>query len=216
LRADGADHGAVYKGIAIAETEDGPRLYATDFHNGTIDVWDRNYDKVTTPAHFVDPFLPEGYAPFNVMAHGEHLLVTFAKQELPDAEDDDPGPGRGFVDVFGTDGRFVQRLISRGALNSPWGMAMEAAPAGKLGTRLLVGNFGDGKVHVYRLISLGKFHLAFLEGALGDTEHRPLVIDGLWALSFGSGGAGFDGNALYFTAGPNDEEDGLFGQLDFQ
>ena len=229
LRADRSKREAIYKGVTIAENHGRLRLYAADFHNNRIDIFDDNYrplrrhddhddgkrgDHHRDDDRFVDRHLPDGFAPFNILAHGDLLFVTYAKQDA-DAEDDVKGPGNGFVDVFDTDGELVQRLISRGVLDSPWGMAFQPPPEGKRSERLLVGNFGDGRVNVFQLVRRGEHLRATLKGALGDAPDHPLVIDGLWALVFGLGAGGFDADDLYFTAGPEDETHGLFGEIGF-
>jgi len=205
---------AGYKGVTIGMVHSRPYLYAADFHDGRIDAFDTNFGPAQLPGSFTDPKMPAGFAPFNLIDVGPFLLVSYAKQDA-DAHDDVKGPGNGFVDVFTTEGFFVQRLISQGALNSPWAMVFAPDRKDRASIDLLVGNFGDGRINVYSL----SFHHGQLradrEGALGDTAGNPLVIDGLWALAFGSGGAGFDPSKLYFTAGPNDETDGLFGSLSF-
>jgi uncharacterized protein (TIGR03118 family) len=205
---------AGYKGVTIGMVHSRPYLYAADFHDGRIDAFDTNFGPAQLPGSFTDPKMPAGFAPFNLIDVGPFLLVSYALQDA-DAHDDVKGPGNGFVDVFTTEGFFVQRLISQGALNSPWAMVFAPDRKDRASIDLLVGNFGDGRINVYSL----SFHHGQLradrEGALGDTAGNPLVIDGLWALAFGSGGAGFDPSKLYFTAGPNDETDGLFGSLSF-
>jgi uncharacterized protein (TIGR03118 family) len=204
---------AVYKGLAIGTADGQPYLYVADFHDGAIAVFNSSYGAASLPGSFTDPDLPAHYAPFNVVAVGPLLLVSYAQQDS-DAHDDIAGAGFGFVDLFTTEGFFVQRLISGGALNSPWAMVL--APDRDRGSvDLLVGNFGDGMINVYDLsVSQGRIAADF-EGPLGDRAGKPLVIPGLWALAFGSGGAGFDPGTLYFTAGPNGEADGLFGSLRF-
>jgi uncharacterized protein (TIGR03118 family) len=209
--------GAIFKGAAIAELNGNKQLYAADFHNNQIVVFDANYQPIDLrPGKFVDCTLPRHFAPFNIVEHGGLLFVSYAKQDKA-AEDDAPGPGNGFVDVYEPDGDFVERLISRGPLDSPWGMAFMAA--GKNGCareRLLVGNFGDGRVNVYELGRWGRYIAAELAGALGDKNTgRPLVIPGLWALEFAPDGKGGQSSTLDFTAGPNDEMDGIFGSLTF-
>ena len=166
----------------------------------------------------------EQYAPFNILAFGDKLLVSYALQLLPEAGDDDAGPGRGFVDIFDTDGNFIQRLLSHGALNSPWGMAVSREHGNDLD--LLVGNFGDGHINVYGLSMFGKRVAASSEGALKVVNSKksddPFVISpGLWGFAFGSGKGGFDTDDIYFAAGPNIppdtelEDAGAFGELDF-
>jgi len=219
IRADNSMDGAIYKGIAIAMplTAMGrSQLYGADFHNNKIDVWDDQYMPVTTMGGFTDPNLPAGFAPFNVYGLGPLVLVTYAKQD-DKAEDDVKGPGNGFLDLYSAEGFFLQRLVSGGQLNSPWGLVF-APDKDQKAVDLAVGNFGDGMINIYNL-SLNTKALsidATWEGALGNAAtHQPLVIDGLWALVFGSGKAGFEADEIYFTAGPNDEQNGLFGSLAF-
>ena len=205
---------AVYKGLTVGMARGQTYLYVADFHDGAIAVFDSDYGIAHLPGSFTDPHLPAHYGPFNVLAAGPFLLVSYAQQDS-DAHDDMAGPGLGLVDLFTTEGFFVQRLISTGgALNSPW--AMVFAPDRDRGSvDLLIGNFGDGMINVYGLSARHGRVDADLEGPLGDRRGKPLVIPGLWALAFGSGGAGFDADTLYFTAGPNGEDDGLFGSLRF-
>ena len=215
-RADNSVGGAIYKGVTIAAplTALGrTQLYAANFHAGTIDVFDDHYAPVKTVGDFRDPDMPAGFAPFNLYGIGPVLLVTYAKQD-ENAEDDVKGAGNGFVDVFSAEGFFLQRLISGGQLNSPWGMVF-APDSDHASIDLAVGNFGDGMINIYNLSVSGMRVDARWEGALGDASGKPLVIDGLWALVFGPGAGGFEADEIYFTAGPNDEENGLFGSLAF-
>jgi uncharacterized protein (TIGR03118 family) len=212
-----------YKGVAIAESHGEKRLYAADFHNAKIDVYDANYHKrFHHPGRFSDPFLPDGFAPFNIVTHDGLLYVSYAKQGP--TGDDEAGPGNGFVDVYEPDGDLRQRLISHGVLDSPWGMAFMAADehGGKDGKhkrakeQLIVGNFGDGRINVFDLDRRHGRLDADLAGTLGDkATGAPLVLPGLWALVFGPGAGGFDADDLYYTSGPNDEEDGIFGEIHF-
>jgi uncharacterized protein (TIGR03118 family) len=212
LRVDSSSNGAIYKGVAMATSHDEPRLYAADFHNNRVDVFDAKYQPVSSCKSFVDDELPADYAPFNIVAHENLLFVTYAKQDA-DKEDDVKGPGNGFVDVFDADGRLLERLISHGPLNAPWGIAFAPSDFGNASNKLLVGNFGDGRINAYDLSLCGAHLTASFAGPLGDRARRPLVIDGLWAIEFGPGAAGFEKNEIYFTAGPGDEEHGLFGEL---
>jgi uncharacterized protein (TIGR03118 family) len=217
LRKDNSGSDAIYKGITIAQplTRGGPaRLYAANFHAGTVDVFDDTYAPITTSGAFHDPNLPAGFAPFNVLGVGPVVLVTYAKQDA-DAKDDVKAPGNGFVDVYSADGTFLQRLISGGQLNSPWGLVLAPDSTGQASVDLIVGNFGDGMINVYALSLQGSRVNAQFKGALADASGKPLVIDGLWALAFGTGAGGFETDAIYFTAGPNDEDNGLFGSLKF-
>ncbi len=209
-RADFSASGAIYKGLAIASNENGDQhLYLTDFHNGKVTVLDRNYQPVTLTGSFADPAIPAGYAPFNAQELEGEIYVTFAKQDA-NAEDDDHAPGRGYVDVFDTEGQLIRRLVSRGVLNSPWGLAIAPDSFGSLAGMLLVGNFGDGKINVFDVhASNGKGgEKVVSKGALATKAKHTLAIDGLWALAVGP-----DGD-LYFTAGSNGEDNGLFGKLD--
>lgn len=196
--------GASYKGLAVSGSGAGARLYGANFGQGRVDVFDGSFGLVGSGG-FVDPNLPAGYAPFNAQTIGNSVYVTYA---LHGANGDDvPGAGHGFLDVYGTDGTFQRRLVSGGALNSPWGMAIAPAGFGSFGGDLLVGNFGDGMIHAYDPLT------GAAEGALLAADGTPLAIDGLWSLDFGNGGKGGASNALYFTAGPDDEAHGLFGSL---
>jgi uncharacterized protein (TIGR03118 family) len=201
--------GAIYKGLAIAVTPDGPRLYATDFHNGRVDVWDGSWNLVAS-ATFTDPGLPTGYAPFGIQRIGQTIFVTYAKQGA-DAKDELHGQGLGFVDAYDTAGNLLGRVAQHGQLNAPWGLAMAPATFGRFAGDLLVGNFGDGQINAYGLLPNGQFEH---RGELRGTHGKPLTIDGLWALQFGNDGAAGPSTRLFFTAGPNEEHDGLFGSID--
>ena len=162
--------------------------------------------------------LPKGFAPFNIVTHDGLLYVSYAKQGP--SGDDEAGPGNGFVDVYEPDGDLRQRLVTRGVLDSPWGMAFmapeEEGKQKRVKEQLIVGNFGDGRINVFDLERHHGRLDADLVGALGDRDTgEPLVIPGLWALVFGPGAGGFDADDLYFTSGPNDEEDGIFGEIRF-
>ena len=204
---------AVYKGLAIAATASGEFLYATNFHAGTVDVFDHNYAKVNMPAGtFSDPRLPKGYAPFGIRNIDGTLYVTYALQDAT-GHDDIPGAGHGFVNAFDTSGHLLRRVASRGTLNSPWGLALSPADFGKFGNDLLIGNFGDGKIHAYdpnAILGNGEFKH---RGPLHSADGPPLRIDGLWALAFGNGAAAGPSTTLFFTAGPFEESHGLFGSL---
>ena len=209
---DNSASGAVYKGLAIASTEEGePRLYATDFHNGKVDVFDGNFGIVK--AGFKDSTIPEHYAPFGVQAFGDVILVTYALQDA-DAHDDVPGEGHGYINMFDTEGTFLKRVTEKGQLNSPWGLALAPEDFGKFSGHLLVGNFGNGRIHAFdptKLNGKGEFQH---RGPLHSADGIPIEIDGLWGLSFGHGSpANGPENTLFFTAGPNDESHGLFGTL---
>jgi uncharacterized protein (TIGR03118 family) len=200
---------SVYKGLALANRTAGPTLYATNFRNATIDVFDSSFNMVTT---FIDPNPPpvpalsppsQGWAPFGIANIDNLLYVTFALQDAA-KHDDVAGPGNGFVDVFSPDTGFVSRLIQftkSGPLNSPWGLARVPHEFGKFGQNvLLVGNFGAGTISAFDI------HTGAFLAQLLHRQDQPLDFSGLWSLFF------FDDN-LYFTAGIADESHGLFGVI---
>jgi uncharacterized protein (TIGR03118 family) len=193
---DNSALGSVYTGLASANTVKGSFLYAANFHDGSIEMYDSNFQLVKT---FTDTDLPAGYAPFGIRNIKGKLYVAFAKQSA--------GAGRGFVDVFSIHGDKLSNLISHGALNNPWGLALAPANFGKFSNALLVGNFGNGRINAYDPLSG-----AFL-GALQDSNGNAIWIDGLWAIEFGNGKAAGPQNALFFTAGPDQGAHGLLGEL---
>src|SRR6476660_2646590 len=203
--------GAVYKGLVFGTNAHGVFLFATNFGAGTIDVFAPNGSAGFRPAtstevdsDFTDPKIPAGFAPFGIQNINGDLFVTYALQDA-DKHDDVAGRGNGFVDVFDTDGHLLRRFASRGALNSPWGLTRASFAFGRFSGDILVGNFGDGKINVFD--SSGNFL-----GVLRDEKGKPIVIEGLWTLTLG-GGRNSSSDTLYFTAGPNDETDGLFGTI---
>ena len=214
--ANALAHGAIYKGLAIDSRTAGTQLYATDFHNGKIDVFDTSFHLITLAGTFTDPNLPAGFAPFGIQNIGGTLYVTYALQD-EDAEDDVPGPGNGFVDAYDLSGNLIGRVASAGELNSPWGLALAPEGFGRFSGDLLVGNFGDGRIHAFdptTLTSAGEFEAV---GLLHSEAGKPIIIDGLWALQFGHGTNSSSANGLtttlFFTAGPDDEDHGLFGTI---
>lgn len=212
---------SVYKGVTLANNGSGNFIYATNFRTGTIDVFDANLMPAKLPGSFTDPRgLPAGFAPFNIQNLGGKLYVTYAKQDA-DMHDDVRGAGNGFVNVFDTNGNFLKRLATgdpgnpNNPLNSPWGLAIAPAGFGAFGGDLLVGNFGSGRIDVFDPNSADP-NGTFLGQLTRDQAGDPVLIDGLWGLTFGNGGQGGDPNLLYFTAGLNGETDGLFGSLQSQ
>jgi uncharacterized protein (TIGR03118 family) len=195
---------SIYTGLAIGNNGSGDFLYASNFEAATIDVFDSNFSPSTLSGSFIDPNLPAGYAPFNVQNLGGSLFVTYAMKNGSEVVS---GPGYGLLDIFDLSGNLVRRLISDGALNSPWGVAQAPAGFGDFSSALLVGNFGDGRINAFDPVT-GAF-LGYLQDSIGDF----IAIDGLRGLIFGNGGNGGDPNTLYFTAGPNDGQNGLFGSL---
>jgi uncharacterized protein (TIGR03118 family) len=203
IAVDNSSKGAVYKGLAIGTTNEGTFLFAANFNSGKVDVFDQNFTQVNS---FTDKHLPQGYAPFNVQVLDGHLFVTFALQDA-DKHDDVAGAGNGFVDEFDLQGHLLQRVASRGPLDSPWGLAIAPASFGDLAGDLLVGNFGDGTINAFDLKS------DHFNGKLLDSTGAPITIGDLWALVPGNGSGNTDPNKIYFTAGVQNEAEGLFGSL---
>ncbi|MDB5351408.1 MAG: hypothetical protein JWN86_2655 [Planctomycetota bacterium] len=209
LAVDNSASGAVYKGLALGSSSSGNRLFATNFHAGTVDVFDANFKPVTLPSGaFTDSKIPSGFAPFGIRTIGSDILVTFAKQNGA-KHDDVAGKGNGFVDLFDSNGTLISRIARKGTLNSPWGLALAPSTFGKFSGDLLVGDFGDGRINAFKI---GRRKATFA-GQLSGTNRKPLTIDGLWGLSFGNGAQAGPVDTLFFTAGPNGEKDGLFGNL---
>jgi uncharacterized protein (TIGR03118 family) len=207
---DNSSSHAIYKGVTITGNGKGHMLYATDFHNGKVDVYDSSFKPVNLGDHaFKDHNLPSGYAPFGIQSINGDIYITYAKQD-DEREDDVAGRGFGYLDVFDPDGHLLRRFASNGALNAPWGMALAPASFGKFSNRLLVGNFGDGMINAYDLDS-GRWI-----GRLKGTDRRPIRIPGLWGIAFGNGLNNQPIDTLFFAAGPDDENHGLYGRLDVQ
>lgn len=198
---DRSANGAVYKGIAMGSLNGQNLLFATNFKGNNIDVFDTNFQYVVS---FNDATLPAGYAPFGIQNIGGLIYVTFAKQLAPENEDDEPGPGNGYVDVFNPDGTLARRFASGGALNAPWAIALAPPGFGTFGGRILIGNFGNGQIGAYDATT-GAF-VDFLRDANGVA----IAINGLWGLTFGPQTAV---PTMYFAAGPNNETHGLVGTL---
>ncbi len=202
--------GAVYKGVTLASTAGGPVLLAANFSGGTVDAYDGDLNLI---GQLSDSHAPAGYAPFNVQSIGGMIFVTFAKQDA-DKEDDVPGPGHGLIDVLDLKHQRFHRFATGSdaggrlrAIDSPWGVALAPGTFGKHSDVLLVGNFGSGTIMAFN--EHGRF-----EGFLENRRGKPVVIEGLWALTLGNGGSAGVPETLYFTAGPDDESHGLFGSLE--
>ncbi|NMO55103.1 TIGR03118 family protein [Actinoplanes sp. TBRC 11911] len=200
--------GAEYTGIDIINTRKGAELAATDFHNNRIDVFDSKFKKISTRG-FVDHNLPAGYAPFNLEQIGDQVFVTYALQDANKAIDV-PGAGHGFVDVYNTDGTLEHRLISRGDLSSPWGLTIAPRGWGDLTGKLLVGNLGDGTIHVYDP------HSGRLITELKDSKGKAITVVGLWGLIPGNANSGGNGT-IWFAGGASmaNPNHGVVGTLTF-
>jgi uncharacterized protein (TIGR03118 family) len=201
----GSNNGAVYKGLAIGNNASGTFLYAANFRSGKIDVFDSTFAPATLTGNFIDSTVPAGFAPYNVANVNGNLVVTWAKQN---AAKNNPvaGAGLGFVSIFDTNGNLIASVPNGSELNEPWGVALAPFNFGKFSSTLLIGNLGDGKINAFSLTSK-----AFL-GQLTNPSNKPIAIKGLWTLAFG-GAQSSDPGTLYFVAGTNGYQDGLFGTL---
>ncbi len=198
---------AVYKGCAIALVNGDPYLYVTNFKTGAVEVFNSGFVRAFTPAGFLMPSLPPDYAPFGIQNVGGNLVVTYARRD-PGSKDEDHGPGLGFVAIFNPFGRMLRILPHGDYFNAPWGIAMAPGDFGTFSHRLLIGNFGDGTIHAFDPIS-GEFQGTLL--ATGTSS--PLVVEGLWAISFGNNANAGSAIEMYFTAGANDENNGILGKI---
>lgn len=202
---DNSGAGASYKGLAFGTLGANNNIYAANFGQGRIDAYSTPATLATLTGTFADPTLPVGYAPFNIQNIGGNLFVTYAVKGA--GGDDVPGAGHGIVDEFDLNGNLLMRFAAAGVLDSPWGMALAPASFGSFGGDLLIGNFGDGTINAFN------FATGSYVGTLNNQLGNPLVIDGLWGLRFGNGGNGGAANTLYFAAGIDGEDHGLFGAI---
>lgn len=203
---DRSGSGAIYKGLAIAND----RLYATDFHNRRVDVFDKSFNLV--PGGFTDKRIPKGFAPFGIQALGANIFVTYARQDAG-KKDDVAAPGQGYVDEFTPDGVLVAQVVNSGKKNAPlnaaWGLALAPAGFGVFSDDLLVANFGDGRISAYTQRGSKWVY----KGQLRRADGAPIALDGLWAIAFGNGAAAGPTGTLYFLSGPSGEKHGLFGSI---
>jgi len=193
-----------YTGAAFGTVGGQGYLYAANLLNGSVDVYKGNAAAPGLSGSFADPSLPSGYAPFNVQTLGDSVFVTYAQQS---GGDEVVGAGLGVVNRFDLQGQFVERIATNGPLNAPWGVAIAPSSFGDMAGDLLVGNFGDGRINAYDPLT----H-AFL-GQVSAADGQPLEIEGLWALTPGNDAQAGSSALLYYSAGPDDEEHGVFGVL---
>ena len=232
--------GSSYTGLTSALVDGNRYLYAANFNNGRVDVYDSNFHPVTLNPNdqdpnngngnqnnnddndktFADRFLPRNYVPFNVQSVGNDIVVTYALHQQGQPLETD-GPGLGYVDIFTAKGRLIQRLEHGDWLNAPWGITLAPQDFGAFSHDLLIGQFagggttqGSGTIAIYDLIT-GQF-----KGLLQDANGNTIAINGLWDISPANNSAagsydpaGTPGSELYFTAGPNRGTGGLFGYL---
>jgi uncharacterized protein (TIGR03118 family) len=199
--------GAVYKGCTIAQGGGQNILYVTNFRTAKIEVYNSSFQQVSLgPQAFADDQIPSGFSPFNIQKVGTVLVVTYAKQDAA-KYDPEGGDGLGFVDIFTPAGKLLTRLENGPWFSAPWGIALTPQDFGVFSNTLLIGNFRGGQISAF-----DPFNGQFL-GRVLNQDGKGLVIDGLWALAFGNGGLAGPSNTMFFTAGPNNETEGLFGTL---
>jgi uncharacterized protein (TIGR03118 family) len=208
LLIDNSASNAVYKSVAVAQTSNGPALYLANFRSNTVEMYDANF---AFQGSFGDTNLTAlGYAPFSIRVFQDKLVVAFAKQDA-EHHDDVAGPGLGYIDIFDPNGALVRNFAAQGLLNSPWALAIAPLRFGKFSQALLVGNFGDGRINAYNLLTGESL------GPLADGNGNPISIPGLWGLTFNVDPAADDleymGTTLYFAAGPDGEQDGVMGEI---
>lgn len=195
VAVDNSANNSVYKGLALDQAD--KLLYAADFHNNAVEIYDSNFHLVKK---FTDKTLPKRFAPFNIAFLNGQLYVAFAKR-VKGGDDEIDKLGLGYVDIFDKNGKFVKNLIANGQLDAPWAMVIAPSGFGSFAGDLLVGNFGNGWINVFDPSSGAQL------GWLTTKSGKPLKIDGLWGLLPGPG------SDVTFAAGPNDESHGLLGQI---
>jgi uncharacterized protein (TIGR03118 family) len=206
-----AANGAVYKGLAFGTNTHGNFLFATNFAAGTVEVYDKTFAPASLDGSFSDPNIPAGFAPFGIANIDNNLYVTYAKQNAQ-KNDVVAGAGQGFVDVFSTDGVLIKRFASRGVLNAPWGVTRATQNFGQFSGSILIANFGEqGQFSGWINAFDGGNENDFL-GSLRDAMGKPIAVDSPWAIVFGTF-LNSDADTLYFTAGPNQQSNGLFGKI---
>jgi uncharacterized protein (TIGR03118 family) len=198
VAVDEGARAAVFRGLALATPRNGPaRLYATDFHNGRVEVLDARWRRIAPPGAFADPRIPEWYAPFGIQAIGDRVFVTYVWRAPVNGND---APTGGYVDEFDLDGRLVARVARMGPLNAPWGIARAPASFGRYGGDLLVGDFGDGRINAFHERPGHRWSYA---GSLSDGAGKPIEVNGLWGIAFGNGAMAGPRDTLFFASGPH-------------
>lgn len=196
--------GALYTGLALGNDGSRNLLYAANLAAGTVDVFDAFYQPTTTLGGFHDPLLEPGLAPFNIQALNGKLYVAYTNFGLGDVE------GNGAVNEFDMNGFLLRRITRNDSLVQPWGLAIAPPNFGTFSNALLVGNFGNGRIHGFDLTTGKKL------GALKGKKGGPIEFERLWALQFGNGISSGNKNSLYFTAGIENEQHGLMGKLEVE
>jgi uncharacterized protein (TIGR03118 family) len=192
VTVDAAGEAAIFRGVALL----GARLYATDFHNDRVDVFDARWRRIRLRGAFEDPAVPAWYAPAGIQTLAGHVFVTYVYRAPVNGND---APKGGYVDEFDADGRLVARVAQNGHVNEPWGLALAPERFGRFGGDLLVASFGDGEIDAFRRTAHGWRH----DGVLTGTDGRPIVVNGVWGIAFGNGGLAGPREALFAAAGPH-------------
>lgn len=203
---DDSSTAAEYTGLAIATNAGASMLYAADFHNGKVNMFDKTFTNVTPTGAFTDPATPAGFNPFGIQAIGSTIYVAYAKLG-PDGERDQSGSGNGMVDAFDTAGHLIMRVATNGPLNSPWGIALAPANFGALSNDLLIGNFGDGTINAFNPTTGASV------GPLMQANGSKVVQPGIWGIAFGNNFDNQPANTLFFAAGPS-QTSGVYGRID--
>lgn len=224
---NGSPNGAVYKGATSGSINGQTYLYVTNFRRGRVEVYKSDFTRAHFGEHAFDPNadcdgddhhdggdhddcdderVPEGFAPFNIQNIGDTLFVTYAKQDAP-RHDEIKGDGLGYVKIFSLDGKLIGHLPHGNYFNAPWGVVWTTRDFGTFSNSILVGNFGSGWIAAFDGFSY-KF-----KGFVQNPDNSLMTIDGLWSLTFANDGSAGTANTLYFSAGINDENDGLFGTI---
>jgi uncharacterized protein (TIGR03118 family) len=204
---NGSANGAVYKGMTSAEIKGNRFLYVTNFRSAKVEVYDTTFKRVHLDEDaFEAEGVPRGFAPFNVQNIGGTLFVTYAKQDAP-RHDPVGGTGLGFVELFSPEGKHIGHLEHGDWFNAPWGVVWTTRDFGEFSNAILVGNFRSGWIAAFNGFT-HKF-IAFVR----NPDNSLMFIDGLWSLTFGNDATAGPANTLFFTAGINNETDGLFGTI---
>jgi uncharacterized protein (TIGR03118 family) len=187
VAVDTGASGTLFRGVTLARG----RLYATDFHNDRILVFDSNWRRVVKPGAFVDRAKPDWFAPFGIQAVGDRIFVTYAYRAPVNGND---APHGGYVDEFDLEGRLIAHVGHTDELDEPWGVALAPRGFGRFGGALLVANFGGGRINAYQRVGDGWA----LSGRL------PVTVDGVWGIAFGTGGMSGPRTTLFYAAGPHE------------
>lgn len=186
VAVDEGRRAAIFRGVAIARD----RLYATDFHNGRVLVYDARWRRLVKPGAFVDPAIPEWYAPHGIQAIGGRIFVSYVYRAPVNGND---GATGGYVNEFDLDGRLVARVAHSKDLDQPWGMALAPRGFGRFSEHLLVANFGTGAISAFARDGGG--------WKLGG--HLPVKTPGVWGIAFGNGALAGPRTTLFYAAGPH-------------